>query len=339
MSSSPEWFVRWQGKVQGPVTWEALQKAAHDGKLRPDMEVSQDQSSWRRADSVADLLPPPADAPAGAAASARNLAGKIGGFFRKRVEDARQEIAARGGVREIARKTAAKVDAFANDVSRSIDHALHEAEWSSIARVLRLRPGMPLDQVTARFGPAARAEVDPQGEGVSSWGRAEGASLDVEVRDGQVLALVAKRLRYDLGSPAEVPDDIAFGDFSRHHDGMTPFEALQLFGAPTEASLSASGRRSDGAGWATVDISWRWGTRQHPAESPEVQAAVAEGQTEAQVVQALGLPESVRCLLTELPGGAEERQVILSWGDAPRALSVELQSGVVCRVKGGGASR
>ncbi len=59
------WFVSSQGKVRGPLTWEALGAMAADGRITSDSKVSQDRVSWQSASAVPGLLPepePPLDA-------------------------------------------------------------------------------------------------------------------------------------------------------------------------------------------------------------------------------------------------------------------------------------
>jgi len=52
-------FVRWQGKVQGPLDLAKLKNLAATGKLKPEMELSKDKAKWYRAGSVKGLFQQP----------------------------------------------------------------------------------------------------------------------------------------------------------------------------------------------------------------------------------------------------------------------------------------
>jgi hypothetical protein len=55
------WYVKRNGSVLGPLTWEALQRAARTGKVRPDDPVRrEDETFWK---SAAEARHDPAPAP------------------------------------------------------------------------------------------------------------------------------------------------------------------------------------------------------------------------------------------------------------------------------------
>lgn len=61
MSGGGMWYVSWQGKVQGPIPWTTLQQLVKSGRLKPEMSVSQDKTSWTPASQVAGLFLPEED--------------------------------------------------------------------------------------------------------------------------------------------------------------------------------------------------------------------------------------------------------------------------------------
>lgn len=54
--SETSWYVKWQGKVQGPVPWGTLQQLAQSGRLKPEMSLSRDQRSWTLASEIPGLF-------------------------------------------------------------------------------------------------------------------------------------------------------------------------------------------------------------------------------------------------------------------------------------------
>lgn len=82
MSSGESWFVAWQGKVQGPLPWEKVQELARAGRLKREMQLSQDKTSWTPASSMPGLFEPagsddfltPGESPASSPASRRAAA-------------------------------------------------------------------------------------------------------------------------------------------------------------------------------------------------------------------------------------------------------------------------
>ena len=59
MSDAEEsYFVRWRGKVTGPLVLDRLKELVAQGRLSRLHQISTDQATWRQADTFTELYPP-----------------------------------------------------------------------------------------------------------------------------------------------------------------------------------------------------------------------------------------------------------------------------------------